>query len=112
MALNPALTNPLQLSTTSFNLGQSNQFSASGSNFTAANVVSVDISSSTSGISWTTGNFSVASATSLSLSGTPSQVQGPPGSGIANLTVTINKGQPTQSSGSANNVSYNSSCAS
>jgi hypothetical protein len=102
----PVLDNPLQTSTTSFNLGQLNQFSASGNNFTSANVNTVDISSSTTGISWTTGNWSVTSSTSLSLSGTPTQSPGPPG-GIGDLIVTINKGQPNQNSASASNISYN-----
>jgi len=105
----PALNNPLQSSTTSFTLGTQSTFQVFGTNFSSTNVTSVDPSSSTAGISWTfpPNNFSVVNSTTISVTGTPSQAQGPPGSGLGNLTVIINKNTTTQSSASANNISYN-----
>jgi hypothetical protein len=106
----PALNNPLQPSTSSFTLGQANQFSVSGTNLSSTNISNVVISSTTSGISWVTNNFSVTPPATLNLSGTPSQSPLPPGS-IGNLTVTINKNTPNENSAGVGNISYNAVAA-
>jgi hypothetical protein len=113
MAVNPVLNNPLQSSTSTFSLGVQSTFQVTGSNFTSSNVTSVIPSSTTTGISWTfpTNNFTVVDANTISLLGTPNQSPGPPGGPTGDLTVTINKGQPNQSSASANNISYNAARA-
>ncbi len=116
MGTQAALNNPLQPSSSVFTSGIQTTFNVAGTNFTSTNITWVQVTSSTTGISWALApqpnGWNVVNATTLSLTATPTVISSPKdvsklqGDTIGDLTVTINPNSTNQSTASKNNIVY------